>query len=68
MSQQTVQVVRESPIKRQEITVADSTAAMKLTIWEDLVSKLEVDKSYKIDLGCHPSLQVETGLGMDSVV
>ncbi|XP_062598369.1 uncharacterized protein LOC134259779 [Saccostrea cucullata] len=48
VSQQTVQVVRESPIKRQEITVADSTAAMKLTIWEDLVSKLEVDKSYKI--------------------
>lgn len=48
MSQQTVQVVRESPIKRQDITVADSTAAMKLTIWEDLVSKLELDKSYKI--------------------
>lgn len=48
VSQQTVQVVRESPIKRQEITVADSTAAMKLTIWEELVSKLEVDKSYKI--------------------
>ncbi|XP_061163774.1 uncharacterized protein LOC133187078 [Saccostrea echinata] len=45
----TVQIVRESPIKRQELIISDASAAMKITVWEDLVSKLEVNKCYRIE-------------------
>jgi hypothetical protein len=43
------QIVREAPIQKQELVVGDCTGSIKLTVWDDLVSKLEIGKSYRID-------------------
>lgn len=44
-----VQIVRELPIQKQEVIVGDSTATMKLTLWDDMVTKLEIGKSYRLN-------------------
>lgn len=43
-----VQIVRESPIKKQDVMVADKTGTIKPTIWDELVDKLQKGKSYSI--------------------
>uniref|UniRef100_K1QWP4 Uncharacterized protein n=1 Tax=Magallana gigas TaxID=29159 RepID=K1QWP4_MAGGI len=44
-----VQIVRELPIQKQEVIVGDSTATMKLTLWDEIVTKLEIGKSYRLN-------------------
>lgn len=43
-----VQIVRESPLKKQDVMVADQTGTIKLTVWDELVDKLQKGKSYSI--------------------
>lgn len=49
------QIVREIPIQKQELVVGDCSGSMKLTVWDDMVSKFERGKSYRIK-------QLSTGL------
>ena len=34
---------------KQDVTVADSTGTVRLTLWQDVIGKLEVDKSYLVE-------------------
>ena len=40
--------IKVSPnLRKQNVTIADSTAAAKITLWEDSIGKLSVNKSYR---------------------
>lgn len=45
----TVVDVRGTLMRKQDILIADSTATMKLSLWDNLVNTLEPLKSYKIE-------------------